>query len=279
MARSILIVALALLGCEGPRGESGETGDIGAPGQAATPCTAIANGDGTYTIACPNSPPINLVDGAPGAPGASGAPGPAGPAGPPGPPGAPAMAAPLFLSRVVAESAGRPCLYGGSRIDFGQDDNGNGRLDDGEVEQSAYACHGGPNSTEGAGENPAGDPPESMDVVESIALGPFSIESGGQAGDACFIPSTGAYGFCADANEPGECTGGNATLTMGFCPNSTVEIQCCTDRPCGPRGMEGQGICMPSMACNMSEGEMLFTGLCPGPVDIQCCMGMDSAPR
>lgn len=67
--------------------------------------------------------------------------GDAGPQGRQGDPGAQGDAgAPGSLLKL--SDAGASCPNGGQRIDVGRDKNGNGTLDDGEIEQTAYICNG-----------------------------------------------------------------------------------------------------------------------------------------
>ena len=71
-------------GEQGPQGEQGETGaqgEQGVPGEAgadAEPCTAVDNGDGTYTITCPDGTSVTLSDGSQGPQGEQGEQGAAG---------------------------------------------------------------------------------------------------------------------------------------------------------------------------------------------------------
>jgi len=61
------------------------------------------------------------------------------------------------LVSVAAEPAGNNCDNGGSRIDSGLDQNGNGVLDETEVQTTSYACNGAKGADgEGAGGAPAG---------------------------------------------------------------------------------------------------------------------------
>ena len=55
------------------------------------------------------------------------------------------------LSVLSAEPAGANCSQGGQRIDIGLDDNTNGTLDAGEIDQTSYVCHGsdGTNGSDG----------------------------------------------------------------------------------------------------------------------------------
>jgi hypothetical protein len=81
--------------------------------------------------------------------------GPQGDAGPQGPQGVPGIQGDAGTpgSLLKLSDAGDSCPNGGERIDVGRDKNGNGALDDGEIEQTAYICNGkdGANGSAGAG--------------------------------------------------------------------------------------------------------------------------------
>jgi hypothetical protein len=47
-----------------------------------------------------------------------------------------------MLVRTVAEPAGANCASGGQKVQLGADVNGNGRLDDDEVQETRYVCNG-----------------------------------------------------------------------------------------------------------------------------------------
>ena len=70
--RLSVTVKMVQMGEQGPQGEQGETGaqgEQGVPGEAgadAEPCTAVDNGDGTYTITCPDGTSVTLSDGSQG---------------------------------------------------------------------------------------------------------------------------------------------------------------------------------------------------------------------
>lgn len=131
-------------GAEGSPGETGragadgDAGPQGPPGADGTSCTVVDNGDGTKTIRCGDTSVV-VTDGVDGADGAVG---PAGPtsdaAGPQGPAGDTA------LVRTTAEPEGNNCTSGGIAVEIGIDANGNGVLDDSEVEVSrtTYVCNG-----------------------------------------------------------------------------------------------------------------------------------------
>ena len=73
--------------CHGEDGEDGQDGAPGPQGEAGVdgadgePCTATDNGDGTYTIECPEGTSVTVADGADGQDGEDGAQGPQGAAG------------------------------------------------------------------------------------------------------------------------------------------------------------------------------------------------------
>ena len=87
-----------------------------------------------------------------------------GPAGPAGEPGAPALAT------TSAEPAGTNCAYGGTKVEAGVDDNGNGVLDASEVMSTTYVCNGeGKNALVKTSPEPVG---------ENCAFGGTRIETG-----------------------------------------------------------------------------------------------------
>jgi OmcA/MtrC family decaheme c-type cytochrome len=87
-----------------------------------------------------------------------------GPAGPAGEPGAPALAA------TSDEPAGTNCPNGGTKVEAGVDDNGNGVLDDSEVMSTTYVCNGaGTNALVKTSPEPVGD---------NCAFGGTRIETG-----------------------------------------------------------------------------------------------------
>lgn len=47
-----------------------------------------------------------------------------------------------MLVRTVVEPAGANCASGGQKLQLGTDVNGNGQLDDGEVQETRYVCNG-----------------------------------------------------------------------------------------------------------------------------------------
>ncbi|WP_425117469.1 DUF7151 family protein [Archangium violaceum] len=76
--------------------------------------------------------------------GPSGPQGEAGPQGPQGPAGQPGASGAGTLLRTTLEPEGTNCAMAGSKLEVGQDANGNGTLDDAEVDaaQTRYVCNG-----------------------------------------------------------------------------------------------------------------------------------------
>lgn len=81
----------------------------------------------------------NGEDGIPGPPGPPGPPGEPGEPGPPGPPGTPGT-----VLDISDEPPGPNCEFGGTKIEYGLDSNGNGELDPDEIEGTDYVCNGAP---------------------------------------------------------------------------------------------------------------------------------------
>jgi len=144
-------VAVVCDGQRGPQGPQGPQGSIGPEGPVGPPGPTGPPGD-----TGPQGPP--------------GVPGPQGPAGPPGPEGAQGQTGPqgsegaqgpqgatgqtgqpgvATVQRTSPLAPGAECPgTGGTLVEYGQDGNGNGVLDQGEVPAGSYAvCNGPPDST------------------------------------------------------------------------------------------------------------------------------------
>jgi len=104
LTRSIFALLAMLVACEGPVGPEGPKGDAGEDGMSGE-------------------------DGQPGADGEDGDPGEDG------------LGA---VVRTVEIQPGVECEFGGVRVEFGQDDNGNGVLDDTEVDGDTVVCNADP---------------------------------------------------------------------------------------------------------------------------------------
>ena len=48
------------------------------------------------------------------------------------------------LVKTAAEAPGPNCTYGGAAIETGTDDNGDGKLEDSEIDKTSYVCNGAP---------------------------------------------------------------------------------------------------------------------------------------
>ncbi|MDO7849160.1 collagen-like protein [Hymenobacter sp. M29] len=128
-----------------------------------------------------------------GAAGASGTNGSAGTAGAAGTAGRNA------LVRTTAEAAGANCATGGTRIDAGQDANGNGTLDAAEIASTRYVCNGAAGSKGATGD--PGDP--------GTPGTPGSKGPKGDPGDPGTAGTTGGKGPTGDP-APGLPAGGTA---------------------------------------------------------------------
>lgn len=109
--------------------------NLASPSLALTLCVLLA------VAACTGG-----SDGAAGPAGPMGPSGPAGEHGSDGPPGPQGPPGPGALVRAVPEAAGENCPGGGVAVLVGQDADGNGALDDEEVDAAStrYLCHGEP---------------------------------------------------------------------------------------------------------------------------------------
>lgn len=82
-------------------------------------------------------------------------------------------------------------------------------------------------------------------------------------------------GPCSIDGTPGvcipsaDCTESGGSNRVGFCPDDTSDIKCCTKPSCGSGGNCGW-----SASCT----ETAQSGLCPGPADFKCCTGGSSSP-
>ncbi len=113
---------------------------------------AVAFDSATHSLwACTQAPSggaalwsqVTLPQGPAGATGATGATGSSGGQGPAGPVGSGGDAGPPganSLVQVNTETPGANCAAGGERIDVGLETNDNGKLDPGEIQQTAYVC-------------------------------------------------------------------------------------------------------------------------------------------
>lgn len=126
-------------GVDGRDGRDGISGTNGADGKDGSSCTVVDNQDGTYTVSCTDGTSVTLRDGQDGTDGKDGA---DGQDGEDGQDGANGQNAPNIVSRTSEEPTGTNCELGGTKLEFGLDNNPtNGVLDDAEVTGSpVYIC-------------------------------------------------------------------------------------------------------------------------------------------
>ena len=78
-----------------------------------------------------------------------------------------------MLVRMVAEPAGMNCASGGQKMQLGADVNGNGQLDNGEVQETRYVCNGnsiaGPAGATGAAGAAGDNAPETAPIGKFLA--------------------------------------------------------------------------------------------------------------
>ncbi len=112
-----LVAALVSLACAGAPGERGTDG---------ASCSIVQSSDGVSVLKCPDGSSFELRSGASGAPGEAGDDG---------------KQSLLSVSVIPADGAA-PCPTGGHTLRVGVDDDGDGILDDAEVEQTEVLCNG-----------------------------------------------------------------------------------------------------------------------------------------
>jgi hypothetical protein len=79
-----------------------------------------------------------------------------------------------MLVRMVAEPAGMNCASGGRKVQLDADVNGNGQLDDGEVQETRYACSGNSIAGPAGATGPTGDKGATGDnAPETAPIGRF----------------------------------------------------------------------------------------------------------
>jgi Collagen triple helix repeat (20 copies) len=186
---------------QGPQGPAGPQGPQGSPG-----ATGPAGAQGPR-----------------GNDGAMGVAGPAGAAGQPGPAGTGSLVA------LVPEPAGANCANGGTKVEVGQDTNGDGVLEDTEITSVAYVCNGAPGGVAGftvggtvtglaAGESLVLQNNGGMDLTIT-ANGPFAfpapIASG--ASYSVTIRTDGTTAACSLSAGQGTIAGTDVTSVTVIC--------------------------------------------------------------
>jgi hypothetical protein len=134
------------IGANGPQGPQGAQGPAGTQGQQGSPGPAGAAGPaGSMGPPGPMGPAGTAGPAGPvGSPGTTGATGATGPSGPQGPPGVAGPAGVGGLTSLIAQSVeprGLNCIAGGTKVQTGLDQNGNGILDPNEVTATTYICN------------------------------------------------------------------------------------------------------------------------------------------
>ncbi len=88
------------------------------------------------------------------------------------------------LVQVTAVAAGTNCQFGGTKVQFGLDDNGNEKLEEAEVEGTNYACNGAPgeDGADGADGENGEDGPSGQSALITASEEPAgeNCEHGGQ---------------------------------------------------------------------------------------------------
>ena len=183
-------------GSQGPQGEQGEQGAAGADGEG---CSATDNGDGSYTIECPDGTTLTLSDGTPGQDGTDGL---------------------NTLIESVAVAPGSDCANG-VEIFAGVDLDGDGVLDAEEVTSSELVCNGEDGS--GCSVTDNGDGTATMvcpDGTEVVMVVPF-------CGDGVLVP---AFEACDDGNES-NADGCTNDCALNVCGDGFVHagVEACDD--------------------------------------------------
>ena len=205
----------------------------GAVAYASASQTLLACASGQWTV-------VPLPQGPTGPAGAMGAPGTTGNVGAPGANGAPGAmggAGAVTLAVQTQVPPGSSCLYGGTEIASGLDQNGDGQLGSGEVTSTSLVCNGGPGDAGAAG--PAGSPGTTGSQVQ-VSLEPPGADCrlGGERIDVV-VPGDGGVVIqqtafvCNGVNNGAD--GGVAVIsdpTAGGAGLATVAGSCVADSDC-----------------------------------------------
>lgn len=223
-------------GPQGPQGVAGPIGPIGPNG--ATGPTGAPGLDGPIGPQGPQGTPGNVgsqgpvgptgQNGATGATGPQGTPGNVGPQGPVGPTGQNGANGLNASVRTTAEPAGANCATGGFKTEFGTDTNGNGTLDNGEVNAALtrYVCNGSQGAT---GANGA------QGVAGSVGPAGATGVAGAQGpqGPSGAIGATGPQGLTGATGATG------ATGPIGPAGTTGATGANGAQGPAGPQGASG----------------------------------------
>jgi collagen type VII alpha len=234
-------------GPQGPEGDAGATGATGPQGAAgAQGLQGISGEAGTNGAAGAQGP-----QGPQGEAGATGATGPQGPQGDAGATGAQGDAGAESLVLVTQIGPGTQCAAGGEEIQVAVDTNGDGVLEPGEVQQTAYVCNGvntGTDASPGACAiatlQCTGQQPQictSAGVWESVGLScdTGAAATGGKEATKAGIAESCCGGACIDTtSDPNNCgaCGSACGETTSTCCDSA-----CSDTTSDPNNCGGCG--------------------------------------
>jgi hypothetical protein len=153
--------------------------------------------------------------------------------GDPGDPGDPGRDA---LIRVTAEPPGENCEFGGQRFDSGLDDDANGQLDDGEIDNTTYVCDAAPGE-DGADylvRTATGTPAECEGVGGVFVESGYDDDRNGELDDTevdtteiiCFADDGFNYLIDVDPEPPGaNCPSGGQRIRRGFDRNRSSTLE------------------------------------------------------
>jgi hypothetical protein len=181
----------------GPQGAKGATGDAGPPGPTG-------------------------ATGAPGATGSQGSTGAIGPEGPRGDAGAVSLVIQLPLS------PGMACPYGGTEIESGIDENGDGQLEGVEVTSVSNVCNGAPGSQVEVRPEPAGDNCAAGGERIDVGIGNdggFLVQ---QTTYVCNGISAARNDAAAGADGQGGCVNMCESGALGCSTTSSTQVQSCS---------------------------------------------------
>jgi hypothetical protein len=147
-----------------------------------------------------------------------------------GAPGAGSGPATLVATR--EEPPGERCLTGGTRIDTGTDESGDGALQDDELTSTQYACNG---AQGGSGE--AGQPGEAGEAGEAGVTGPQGPQ--GSAGQSVVGSSEPPGSNCADGGVKLVSAGGTTYVCNGSAGTAGLQGPQGEPGPEGPKGDSG----------------------------------------
>ena len=256
----------------------------GAVAYASDTQTLLACVSGQWSVVpLPPGPP-----GAMGPTGAKGAPGATGQTGPMGANGQQGDAGNASLIVQIALPAGTACPYGGTELESGVDQSGDGQLQSAEVKSISYLCNGAPGDAGADGpRGPAGAPGPQVTVTPEPP-GP-NCATGGERIDIGGDPAAGASTtyICNGVAAPllrGVCNANDA-CTSGLCLGGFCCATACdtADATCGATACSADGACTyPRKGLRCGAGQScadatLTTNTCSGAG--VCRTSVESCPN